>query len=175
MRERTILEKISYYIDKIIGYICIIMGITMTVTTLLGILFRYIMTNPLPWTEELARYSMIWMGLLAISIGVRRNLHLGVEMFMNKFPMIIRRIITYFSRLLIGFFLYMLSIYGYDMAINGLHQTSPGLQISMFYVLISIPISAILALIQLMFVTVIDIQNNITGLSNTDIPEGRKI
>jgi TRAP-type transport system small permease protein len=175
MRERTILEKISYYIDKIIGYICIIMGITMTVTTLLGILFRYIMTNPLPWTEELARYSMIWMGLLAISIGVRRNLHLGVEMFMNKFPMIIRRIITYFSRLLIGFFLYMLSIYGYDMAINGLHQTSPGLQISMFYVLISIPISAILALIQLMFVTVIDIQNNITGLSNTDIPEGGKI
>jgi len=175
MRERTILEKLSYYIDKTIGIICIIMGMTMTVTTLVGILFRYVMTNPLPWTEELARYSMIWMGLLAISMGVRRNLHLGVELFIKKLPKVLRRIVTYITRILIGYFLYILTIYGYKMAMNGLRQTAPALQISMSYVLIAIPISTLLALIQLILVTGIDIQNKNKGLNNTDIPEGRKI
>ncbi len=175
MRERTVLEKISYYINKVVGIICIIMGMTMTVTTLVGILFRYVMTNPLPWTEELARYTMIWMGLLAISMGVRSGLHLGVQLVVKKFPLIVRRIITYMTRITIGYFLYMLTIYGYKMAMNGLKQTAPALQISMTYVLIAVPVATILALIQLLLITGIDIQNKLTGRGNTDIPEGRKI
>lgn len=149
MKGLTIFAKASYYIDKFVSFICIIMGIVMTVSTLVGILFRYVMTNPLPWTEELARYSMIWMGLLAISIGVKKNSHLGVNLFVNFLPLFLRKVILYITRILMFYFLYLLLIYGYNMALNGLDQIAPALQIPMFYILLSVPVSALLSMIQL--------------------------
>src|SRR6056297_2516241 len=159
MENSTIFEKISHYLSKFVGYICILMGIVMTITTLVGILFRYVMTNPLPWTEELARYTMIWMGLLAISIGIKNNSHLGVNLFINFFPRSIRKIILYITRILIFYFLYMLLTYGYSMALKGMNQIAPALRIQMFYVLVSVPIAALLSIIQLILITIIDIKN----------------
>lgn len=157
MEKDSVFEKISIFIDKIVGYFAIIFGMTMTVTTLLGILSRYVMTNPLTWTEELARYTMIWMGLLAISMGVRRNEHLGLQLFVKFLPLSIKRLNKYFTRIAIGVFLYMLMVYGYDMAVNGLRQIAPALRISMFYVLLAVPTSAFLALLQLILITLNDI------------------
>lgn len=153
MGETTIWGKISHVVDKIVGYICIVFAITMTVTTLVGILFRYVMTNPLPWTEELARYAMIWMGLLAISMGVKRQSHLGLKLFVDMLPSVVQKILSYLIRIIIGYFLYMLIIYGTNMALNGVYQIAPALQIKMVYVLSAVPIAALLSLIQLVLIT----------------------
>lgn len=157
MKEATIWEKISLGLDRITGYICIVFAIIMTVTTLVGILFRYLMTNPLPWTEELARYAMIWMGLLAISMGVRRQSHLGLQLIINLLPRPVQKIFGYLIRVLIGYFLYMLMIYGGKMALNGYYQIAPALQIKMIYVLSAVPMAALLSLIQLFLTTVDDL------------------
>lgn len=157
MKEATIWEKISLGLDRITGYICIVFAIIMTVTTLVGILFRYLMTNPLPWTEELARYAMIWMGLLAISMGVRRQSHLGLQVIINLLPRFVQKIFGYLIRILIGYFLYMLMIYGGKMALNGYYQIAPALQIKMIYVLSAVPMAALLSLVQLFLTTVDDL------------------
>lgn len=159
MKETIIWEKISLGLEKITGYICIIFAIIMTLTTLVGILFRYVMTNPLPWTEELARYAMIWMGLLAISMGVRRKSHLGLRLVVNLLPRSVQKIFDYLTRLLIGYFLYMLVIYGGKMALNGYYQIAPALQIKMIYVLSAVPVAALLSLLQLLLVTAVDLES----------------
>lgn len=153
MKEATIWEKISFELDRITGYICIVFAIIMTVTTLVGILFRYLMTNPLPWTEELARYAMIWMGLLAISMGVRRQSHLGLQVIINLLPRLVQKIFSYLIKILIGYFLCMLMIYGGKMALDGYYQVAPALQIKMIYVLSAVPMAALLSLVQLILTT----------------------
>lgn len=153
MKEANIWEKISFELDRITGYICIFFAIIMTVSTLVGILFRYLMTNPLPWTEELARYAMIWMGLLAISMGVRRQSHLGLQVIINLLPRLVQKIFSYLIRILIGYFLCMLMIYGGKMALDGYYQVAPALQIKMIYVLSAVPMAALLSLVQLFLTT----------------------
>ncbi|WP_300465259.1 TRAP transporter small permease [Desulfobacula sp.] len=157
MKPYLIAKTLSFGIDKTVGYACITFGMVMTISTLIGILFRYVMVNPLPWTEELARYTMIWMGLLAISMGVKRESHLGLNLFVNLLPAFLQTALKMFSRILIGIFLYVLMVYGSTMAMNGIHQTMPALQIPMSYVLIAVPLSAVLSLVQLVLITVIDV------------------
>jgi len=157
MKATSFPEYVSVAIDKTMGIACIGFGMVMTISTLIGILFRYVMTNPLPWTEELARYTMIWMGLLAVSMGVRREAHLGLNLIVNQLPNRIQWVIKYITRLLIGIFLYILMIYGYKMAMNGVHQTMPALRLPMICVLIAVPISALVSLVQLVLISVIDL------------------
>ena len=150
------LELVSTAIDTVIGYLCIIFGMAMTVSTLIGILFRYVMTNPLPWTEELARYAMIWMGLLAVSMGVRRESHLGLNIVANLLPAAVQKVLRYIVRILIGVFLYFLMVYGYTMAANGMHQTMPALRLPMICILAAVPACALFSLIQLALISAID-------------------
>jgi len=156
MKKHSMAQNISFYVDKSVGYACIIFGMVMTVSTLIGIVFRYIMVNPLPWTEELARYTMIWMGLLAVSMGVKRDTHLGINFFVALLPEIIQKSIKMITRILIGIFLYVLMVYGMSMALNGAAQTMPALRLPMSYVLIAVPLSAFLSLVQLLLIIIID-------------------
>ena len=157
MVNKSVFSTMSDCIDKVMGYACIVFGMAMTVSTLTGILFRYVMTNPLPRTEELARYTMIWMGLLAVSMGVKRETHLGLTLIVDMFPAVVRTALKGGTRVLIGIFLFVLMIYGYKMAMNGIHQTMPALRLPMICVLIAVPISALTSLIQLLLISIIDL------------------
>lgn len=53
-----------------------IMGATAAVFVMLGaagwqVIARYLLTSPPSWTEELARYSMVWAGMLGASCAFR--------------------------------------------------------------------------------------------------------
>ena len=157
MKQRSIAETLSFGIDKTICWICILFGMVMTISTLVGILFRYIMTNPLPWTEELARYTMIWMGLMAVSLGVKRETHLGLNIIVNTLGPRLRFFLKIICRILTGYFLYILMVYGSKMAMQGMHQTMPALQIPMICVLAAVPLAALMSLVQLVLITIIDI------------------
>ncbi len=140
------LKKIGNTIDKSVGYVCIIFVATMTISTLTGIFLRYLMSQPLNWTEEFARYAMIWMGILAISMGVKRKTHLGVNYFYDLFPKSLRISLKYIINFLVlGFFIIM-AIYGYQMALDGLNQTSPALKIKMFYILMVVPLTSVISI-----------------------------
>ena len=157
MNFRTSVFALSNGIDKAMGWTCIVFGMVMTVSTLIGILFRYVMTNPLPWTEELARYTMIWMGLLAVSMGVKRESHLGLNLVVNNLPRPVQIFLKAVCRILTGIFLYILMVFGTKMAMNGMHQTMPALQIPMVFVLSAVPLCGFFSLLQLMLITVIDL------------------
>ena len=57
--------------------ICLLTGMFLSVFT--GVVIRYVVTVPFPWTEEVARFCLIWFGLLAASIGARRGLHFSFQ------------------------------------------------------------------------------------------------
>ena len=67
----------------------------MFATTLLGTICRYVPALPgLFWAEEVTRYSSIWMVMLAVAIGLRRSLHLGVDIFVLLLPFAARRAVA---------------------------------------------------------------------------------
>lgn len=47
---------------------------------------RYVLDSALIWSEELLRFSLVWFALLSASLMFRRKGHLGIVLFVDKFP-----------------------------------------------------------------------------------------
>ncbi|HVR28111.1 MAG TPA: TRAP transporter small permease [Thermoanaerobaculia bacterium] len=45
---------------------------------------RFLLGRPSPWSEELARFLLIWLGLLGASYALGRRMHLAIELFARR-------------------------------------------------------------------------------------------
>ena len=48
------------------------------------VLSRYLFIVPAAWTEELARFLLIWIGMLGAAYAYRQGSHLGIDLLANK-------------------------------------------------------------------------------------------
>ena len=48
--------------------------------------FRYVLGDPLVWSDELARYLFVWCSLLGWVIAARRRSHLSVSVAADRLP-----------------------------------------------------------------------------------------
>jgi TRAP-type C4-dicarboxylate transport system permease small subunit len=100
---------------------------------------------------------MIWAASLAVSMGIMKREHVGIGLFVKKFPPELQRWVSFGIHLAILFFLWVLTERGYHMAINGRSQISPFLGISMIWSLAAVPIAGFLALLQTVFLLIIEL------------------
>ncbi|MBM3300728.1 MAG: TRAP transporter small permease, partial [Deltaproteobacteria bacterium] len=141
-------DRIGRAIETAVGSFCVLIYAAMIAAALLGVLFRYVMLSPFEWTEEVARFLMLWVGFLAMNIALRRNEHIAINFLGGRVPPGARRLIGYGIDLLVGLFLYYLLKQGYLMTTQTLITTGT-LNISMFWIYMAVPLGALLTLIQL--------------------------
>ncbi len=141
-------EKIGLTIEKICGALCVFCFAAMTVIAILGVFFRYVMQSPFMWTEEVARYLLVWLGFTAVSIALRQDKHIKVEVLANFVPEIIAKLTGYVVDALVATFFIVLLWQGYLMTVNNI-MTASTFQISMSWILAAVPVAATLTLIQL--------------------------
>jgi TRAP-type C4-dicarboxylate transport system permease small subunit len=144
----AIADKAGSIIEKICGAICVLCFATMTLVAILGVFFRYIMQSPFMWTEEVARYLLVWMGFTAINIALRQDRHIKVEIIAKLVPPVIVKIISYLVDALIAFFFIILLKQGYLLTANNMMMAST-FQLSMSWIIVAVPVAAALTLIQL--------------------------
>lgn len=180
MNKKSIFDKLDDFADLLAKgtmFIVILLTALMVLTVLTGVLFRYVIRDPLGWTEELARYLMIWAALLAVSVGIRDREHVGIQLLVKKLPLPVGKVLIFIINIIVIIFLMVLTTKGYSMALKGANQLSLALNISMLLPLLSIPVSGILAIIQ-QIILLIDIINPDSSygelLGETDVEEALK-
>jgi len=121
--------------------------VIMTLDVLWGVFTRYAMGSQASWTEELARFLLIWIGILGAAYASGQNMHLAIDLLSSKMSKTshIRqdRIIKIF---IILFAIAILVIGGTRLIYisHTLGQTSPSLQIPMTVVYAVLPLSGLL-------------------------------
>lgn len=106
------------------------------------VISRFIVRNPSRWSEEVARYLMIWITFLASTIGITNKTHLGLTMAVNSIKnRKVRLSFRIFQYLCIIAFSLALFLYGLSYAIEGNNQTGMSIMIKMSLVYSVIPIS----------------------------------
>lgn len=53
---------------------------------LAGVLFRYVLNNPLYWTEEAARLLLIWLSFVGAGLAFQRGQHLAMDVVVRLLP-----------------------------------------------------------------------------------------
>jgi len=108
------------------------------------VLFRYVLHQPSPWTEELARYLFIWVSMVGAAYGVNTQAHFGFELLVKKMSSRMQRAGHYFIQLCMGLLVVVLVVYGLRMVKVVSFQLTPALQLPMRYVYYSLPVSGLL-------------------------------
>lgn len=95
-------------LDTVVKWFCITVAGLMTLTVLLQVVSRYLPVRTPPWTEELARYLMIYMAFIGASHGIRHWNNISVDYFLLKLPDKPRKIaIGIMQILVLGFMIYI--------------------------------------------------------------------
>lgn len=145
MSLRAAFIKMDEIYSLLLRRLVFILLFVMFITTLAGTFARYTPGIPgLFWAEEVTRYTSIWMVFIASAIGLRRGVHLGVDVFILLLPERIRRIVLIVGLFLIFGFEWILVYFGVVMTISNMDQMSSALEMPMGLPFASIPIGGLL-------------------------------
>ena len=123
----------------------------MAIVVNLGVFYRYVLMAGIPWSEEIPKFGMVWMGFIGTSMAIRKDLHIGFYAFIERLPNKTRLLFKLLGSLLILFFLVTLVRWGFFLAFSvGFHSVSPQINVSYFWLLVVVPVAGIFMIIQLL-------------------------
>jgi len=122
----------------------IVLMLVMTFTVFVQIVFRYVFNTPLDWSEEIARFSFVWVSFLGASALMRVREHINVTVFTDNFPPALRRGCVFLANIVAIVCIYFFVVGGIALTRNEWSQLAPTTQIPMGWIYIAVPISAVL-------------------------------
>ena len=66
----------------------------MVLSILLQVFFRYVLGNPLPWSEEAARFCMLWMTGFMAPLAYRQGGFVAIDMLVRMLPARVAQILS---------------------------------------------------------------------------------
>ena len=111
-----------------------------------GVFTRYALGQQAKWSEELARFLLIWVALLGGAVAFGTKAHLGVDYFVNQLHPDARRWTAVLTHLVVLFFAGEVLLRGGVRVVTEaltLEQTTPALGWKMGYVYLALPISGL--------------------------------
>jgi len=149
--------KIRAQVDSILEKVLVVIMSTMVINVLWQVFSRYILANPSSFTDELARYLMIWVGVLGAAYVAGKGNHVAITYFSEKFNSDNQKKVQAFINLsILAFAILGMLIGGVRLVYITmvLEQLSPALKIPLGVVYSVIPISGIL----IIFYKVLDLK-----------------
>jgi len=70
-------DKRKFCLEEVL---CTILLIVIFATATFQVLNRFAFKLTIAWTEELCRYSFIWLSLIGVSLGIKNNKHMNVDL-----------------------------------------------------------------------------------------------
>lgn len=149
-------RRLSLRINWAVERFCVALLAVLVLVVWLGVVARYLIPIPITFTEELARYLMIWVALLAVSAGVVHRQHIGVGFLFERLPAGLRRWLSLgFSVIGCAFFLTVFW-YGLGFVGRGMNRVTMIYGMPRGYAFAAVPAAAALAALQLVLMGVQD-------------------
>jgi TRAP-type C4-dicarboxylate transport system permease small subunit len=140
------LKKGRVVLCRVLELVLIVTVGILVLDVLWGVFTRYAIGEQAKWTEELARFLLIWVSLLGGAVAFGEKAHLGVDYFVGKFDDTSRKFITVFGQLIVLFFAVSIFIVGGVRVVAEtlmIGQTTPALGLDMGHVYLAIPIAGV--------------------------------
>ena len=135
------------FIDRLVeSFLIAILGV-MVVNVLWQVFTRFFTNSPSSFTDELARYLMIWLGILGAAYVTGKNEHVAIDFFVKKFSEKLQKLISSFISISVLSFAFLGMLIGGCRLVyitTKLAQYSPSLKIPLAVVYAIVPLSGLL-------------------------------
>lgn len=87
--------------------------IAIFVVLIFQVVARQVFNSPLIWSEELARLIFVYVAMLGISIGIRKQTHVAIDFIYAKLPVKVQKIVFTGIQIIIFFCISSFTYFGY--------------------------------------------------------------
>ena len=141
------MDRITNIITRILSTALIILMAVIVLDVSWQVITRFILQDPSSYTEELAGFLLIWIGLLGSSYALYTKSHLGIDILTSKLTGFRKRLTQIMIHIIVILFALFVLVIGGVRLVNitlTLNQISPALGIPMGYVYVVLPLTGIL-------------------------------
>jgi TRAP-type C4-dicarboxylate transport system permease small subunit len=141
------LERLSRSLNRWVEYLLFGLGFSMAFIVAVQVFFRYVLNHSLFWSEELARYLLIWLTFLGASAAYWRGVHPGVDIVSRHLPRGAGRAAALIAHGAALTLFGVMIVYGIQFAYFVRLQISPALNLPKWTVYSVVPLSGLILLV----------------------------
>ncbi|HEY3368177.1 MAG TPA: TRAP transporter small permease [Symbiobacteriaceae bacterium] len=136
-RLNDALERIaSWIVSLFMGVICLVI--------FANVFGRYVLHSSPPWSEELARYMMVWISALGAAVALRRGAHVGLDIVVQRLPARTRLVAEVTALLFALALTGVIAFFGFKLAAFNMRQHSAAMRMPMGVPYASVPTAGLL-------------------------------
>jgi TRAP-type C4-dicarboxylate transport system permease small subunit len=140
------MKSIRAGIDRLLGTVICLLMAAMVLNVLWQVFTRFVLRNPSSFTEEAARYMMIWVGLLGSAYASGKKSHLALDLITAKLQGARKQVseVIIYSVVLLFALAVLVGGGGRLVWIQlSLGQQSAALQLKLGYVYLAVPLAGV--------------------------------
>ena len=133
-------------LDAVLQYLLIALMALLVLDVSWQVVTRFVLEDPSSYTEEIARFTLIWLALLGAASAYRRKLHLGIDVVVQRLGESKRLIVDVMTHCLVALFAVLILIYGGTklvMLTLQLEQVSGVMGVKIGWIYMALPLSGI--------------------------------
>ncbi len=132
------------WLTRLVEWMLVGLSVLIFAVVFLQVLFRYLLRQPLFWSEELPRYLLIWMSFLAAALAQKQDAHINITLCLAPLSTRARQALKILTDVVILAFLWVLIYSGSMVTSITAHHRSTALQLPMGFVYAALPAGAVL-------------------------------
>ncbi len=140
-------NRFRHRVDKTLEFFLVFIMAANVLNVLWQVFTRFVLKDPSSFTEELARFLLIWVGLLGASYASGKKMHLAIGVVLESLQGKLRWVIEMIIQACIFVFALLVMTAGGLRLVSitlTLNQVSAALRIPLGYVYLVIPLSGLL-------------------------------
>ncbi|CAM3798782.1 TRAP transporter small permease [Vreelandella rituensis] len=137
------LQRIERGVDAVIEP-TVFLGMAALIGVITLQIISRVLFSAVGWTEEVARFLLVWITFLGATLAFQRGRHIAVTFAVDALPGRLRQVARIAATLIVLAFMVALVVIGYRYMQVQSFQKSASMRLSMTYVYAVIPLSAAL-------------------------------
>ncbi|TDW29523.1 TRAP transporter small permease [Cryobacterium psychrophilum] len=137
------LEKSSRLVFVLVTTERVVASLALLVTlvlVLLQVTSRYVFQAPLSWTEETARFTLVWLAFVSAGFVMARRGHISVDLLVDKLGLKSKRVVNGFAISVVLITSVVMTWAGVQLALAtvGLKSPAAGISTSLLYLAVAV-------------------------------------
>lgn len=133
--------------NRVIGWLLALLLLVMTVLIFWQFFARFVVGKPLFFSEEIARFAMIWLTFIGAGYAYRKGLLISVDIVLEYAGPRLATVMRVLIILCSLSFALILVHYGFNLVERVSHQIAPSTRVSMMWPYLAVPLGGLVIVV----------------------------